>query len=160
PTELFFVPRVASIIQQHYQDEVIRRSAGASDEKGLEELEGRVMAEMRRSFLGDRLLFMAIGAAPVPPDLVSFLQRCFDVPVVEGYGATEVLVVATEHRIKVGSGVEWKLVDVPDLGYRTTDRPYPRGELYLKSHLAVPGYYKNERATKEHFDAEGFFHSG
>lgn len=39
---------------------------------------------------------------------------------------------------------EWKLVDVPDLGYYTTDKPFPRGELLIKTKTMIDGYYKHQ----------------
>ena len=39
--------------------------------------------------------------------------------------------------------LEFKLVDVPELGYLTTDKPFPRGELLLKTHSQIKGYYKH-----------------
>ena len=39
---------------------------------------------------------------------------------------------------------EWKLVDVPELGYFTTDKPFPRGELLLKTKTMISGYYKHQ----------------
>ena len=38
----------------------------------------------------------------------------------------------------------WKLVDVPDLGYYTTDKPFPRGELLIKTKTMIDGYYKHQ----------------
>ena len=52
------------------------------------------------------------------------------------------------------------LVDVPELGYRRTDRPYPRGALRVKSRRMIPGYYKNAEATAALFDAEGWLCMG
>ena len=39
---------------------------------------------------------------------------------------------------------EWKLVDVPELGYFTTDKPFPRGELLLKTKSMISGYHKHQ----------------
>ena len=39
----------------------------------------------------------------------------------------------------------YKLVDVPELGYSTRDKPYPRGELRIKTRLMVPGYFKHPK---------------
>ena len=40
---------------------------------------------------------------------------------------------------KIGANVtEWKLVDVPELGYSTTDKPFPRGELHIKTKAMIP----------------------
>ena len=34
--------------------------------------------------------------------------------------------------------IDYKLIDVPELGYFLTDKPYPRGELLVKSETAHP----------------------
>jgi fatty acid CoA ligase FadD9 len=56
--------------------------------------------------------------------------------------------------------LDYKLVDVPDLGYFATDRPHPRGELWVKTADVIPGYYKRPEVTAELFDADGWYHTG
>ena len=42
------------------------------------------------------------------------------------------------------------LLDCPVLGYLTSDKPFPRGEIVAKiSARTTPGYFKNEEATRE-----------
>lgn len=49
---------------------------------------------------------------------------------------------------KIGANVtEWKLVDVLELGYSTTDKPFPRGELHIKTKALIPGYYKQQKVS-------------
>jgi len=56
--------------------------------------------------------------------------------------------------------VDYKLVDVPELGYFHTDRPYPRGELLLKTENMFPGYYKRPQITAGVFDVDGYYRTG
>ncbi len=39
----------------------------------------------------------------------------------------------------------WKLRDVPELGYFTSDKPHPRGELLVITKAIVPGYFRHEK---------------
>jgi len=154
PTVLWTVPRVANVIYQRFQTEVIRRKAPGRD------AEAEVMEEMRRSFLGDRLMALTTGSAPTAPEVTSFLASCFDVPVIDGYGSTELGGVTADGRINRENVTAYELVDVPELGYRKTDQPFPRGELLVKTRRMVPGYYRNPEATREIFDEAGFFCTG
>ena len=56
--------------------------------------------------------------------------------------------------------IDYKLIDVPELGYFTTDKPYPRGELLVKSENSTPGYYKRPEVTAEAFDEDGYYRTG
>ena len=56
--------------------------------------------------------------------------------------------------------IDYKLVDVPELGYFLTDKPYPRGELLVKTATMMPGYFKRPDVTAEVFDADGYYRTG
>ena len=36
---------------------------------------------------------------------------------------------------------------MPELGYCTSDKPYPRGELLVRTHCSIPGYYKQPKVS-------------
>jgi len=39
------------------------------------------------------------------------------------------------------------LVDVPELNYFNSDKPNPRGEIWIRGPTVTQGYYKNRKAT-------------
>jgi fatty acid CoA ligase FadD9 len=149
PTSLFLVPRMAGVIHQEMLVEIAR---GKREEE--------VLHAMRKTTLGDRLLLITMGSAPTPLEVRSFLKRAFDVPVFDGYGSTEAGPLTYEEHVERDAVTRIKLVDVPELGYTTGDEPFPRGELRVMTTYAVPGYYKNEQATAELFDEDGFLITG
>ena len=87
----------------------------------------------------------------------------------EGYGQTEATAVVTATRAgdiipgHVGPPLpfcEVKLVDVPEMGYFSTDKPFPRGEVCSRGGHIFRGYYKDPKNTAEALDDEGWLHSG
>src|SRR5690349_14320156 len=58
------------------------------------------------------------------------------------------------------AGCEVKLVDVPEMNYRSTDQPFPRGEIWIRGDTVFKGYFKDEKNTKETIDPEGWLATG
>ena len=154
PTQLNFVPRIWDMLHQEYLSEVDRR--GASDGAAEEQ----VMVDLRQSLLGGRFVSALTGSAPISPELLSWVEQFLDMHLLEGYGSTEAGAVFVDGMIRRPPVIDYKLVDVPELGYYATDRPHPRGELLVKSEQMFPGYYKRPEVTAEVFDADGFYKTG
>ncbi|WP_327151861.1 carboxylic acid reductase [Nocardia sp. NBC_01329] len=157
PTQLAFVPRIWEMLFQRFRGVVQRRAAGTADAAGVEEA---VTAELRRDLLGGRYLAATTGSAPISPELRAWVESFLDLHLVDGYGSTEAGSIAVDGRLRRPPVIDYRLDDVRDLGYFHTDRPYPRGELLIRSEALIPGYYERPDATAEVFDADGWYHTG
>ena len=149
PTELNFVPRIWETLYAEYQRQVDRGSA-----------EAEVMDELRQHLLGGRFIFAMTGSAPTSPELKVWVEDLLEMHLLDGYGSTEAGMVLFDGEVQRPPVVDYKLVDVPDLGYYATDRPHPRGELLLLTENMFPGYYKRPRVTADVFDADGYYRTG
>ncbi|QZH58903.1 carboxylic acid reductase [Mycolicibacterium farcinogenes] len=150
PTQLSFVPRIWDMLFQEYQSR-LDRSGGSEDE---------VLAEVREDLLGGRFVSAMTGSAPISAEMKNWVERLLDMHLLEGYGSTEAGSVFVDGHIQRPPVIDYKLVDVPDLGYFRTDRPHPRGELLVKSEQMFPGYYKRPEITAEMFDEDGYYRTG
>jgi fatty acid CoA ligase FadD9 len=157
PTELNFVPRIWEMLYQEFRHEVDRRCADGADRVAVE---AEVMAEQRQRLLGGRFIFAMTGSAPTSPELAAWVEDVLEMHLMDGYGSTEAGVVLFDGEVQRPPVIDYKLVDVPDLGYFRTDKPHPRGELLLKTQNMFPGYYKRPEVTAEVFDADGYYRTG
>jgi len=110
------------------------------------------------------------GAAPASKGLIdNFLQKAQkDIRIRQGYGMTESAPVSLYTRVtlpenKMGStgqlvkGTQARivsLIDGKDMG------PHKSGELLIRGPQVMAGYLKNDKATKETIDEEGWLHTG
>jgi len=158
PTFLFFVPRVCDMLFQRFRSEVSRRVAAGADEAIAED---EVKTALREQVLGGRFILALSGSAPLSAELRAFMTSVLEIEMIDGYGSTEAAGAVTINNLVQRPPVtEYKLVDVPDLGYFGTDKPYPRGELLIKAETLIPGYFKRPELNGEIFDAEGFYRTG
>ena len=157
PTELNFVPRIWEMLYSEYQSEVGRRTAEGADRQAAE---SQVLVELRQELLGGRYIFAMTGSAPTSPELRTWVESLLEMHLLDGYGSTEAGMVLFDGEVQRPPVIDYKLVDVPDLGYFATDRPYPRGELLLKTENMFPGYYKRPEVTAGVFDEDGYYRTG
>jgi long-chain acyl-CoA synthetase len=94
------------------------------------------------------------GAAPIAPQVLEFFWA-LGVPVQEGYGQTEGTALATfnpREAARIGT------VGLPAPG--ATVRIAEDGEILVRGPGVFAGYYRNEAATRDTVDDEGWLHSG
>ncbi|OBB99592.1 oxidoreductase, partial [Mycobacterium sp. 852013-50091_SCH5140682] len=154
PTQLSFVPRIWDMLFQEYQSRLDQHGAASAD------VEEQVLAEVRQDLLGGRFVSAMTGSAPISAEMKAWVERLLQMHLLEGYGSTEAGSVFVDGHIQRPPVIDYKLADVPELGYLSTDRPHPRGELLVKSEQMFPGYYKRPEITAEMFDTDGYYRTG
>jgi long-chain acyl-CoA synthetase len=107
-----------------------------------------------RAALGGRCLGAVSGGAPLGERLGHFF-RGIGVTVFEGYGLTETTAAASvnhDEGLRIGSvgrplpGVDFAIAD--------------DGEVLIRGGIVMRGYWRNEQATQEAIDGDGWFHTG
>jgi long-chain acyl-CoA synthetase len=106
------------------------------------------------------------GGAALAVEVLREFERTFDCVILEGYGLSETSPVACfnhpDRVRKPGSigtpveGVEMRLVDEK----RAEVGPGEVGEIAIRGHNVMKGYWYRPDATAEAIDAEGWFYSG
>ncbi|MER5555534.1 carboxylic acid reductase [Streptomyces sp. NPDC002793] len=154
PTELTMVPRLCDMLLQQYRSELDRRA----DEPG--DISEAVKKDLRENFLGGRVAKAFVGTAPLSAELAAFVESCLGFHLYTGYGSTEAGGVTLDTVVQRPPVIDYKLVDVPELGYYGTDMPHPRGELLLKSQTLIPGYYGRPELNVTLLDPDGYYRTG
>ncbi|HZE15075.1 MAG TPA: AMP-binding protein, partial [Mycobacterium sp.] len=158
PTALNLVLRLCDLIFRPYRKELDQRSA---EDGSADRLDEAVKAALRQDFLGGRVISAMCGSAPLSKQMHAFMESLLDAPVADGYGATETGGgILRNGMIRRPPATDYKLLDVPELGYLTIDQPQPRGELYVKASNVIPGYFKHPVLSAQIFDEEGFYKTG
>ena len=111
-------------------------------------LADRLVLSKVRELFGGRLELALTGAAPIPLEVLEFLDAC-GITVLEGYGMTETCAAAT-------------LNTPEDPRFGTVGPPLPGtdvtiaedGEILLSGPNVFKGYHRNEEATRDVFDGD------
>ena len=155
---------------------VIARKAITDKMANLEQGKGvthafwdRVVFRKIKAILGGRIEIIISGSAPLEPKIMQFLRIAFCCTVIEGFGQTETSACSSFtpiDMIKTGCigipfpGVEFKLIDIPEMGYLSTDKPDPRGEICIRGDITFKGYYKDPESTKKTLTDDGWVLTG
>ncbi|MGM0553682.1 MAG: AMP-dependent synthetase/ligase [Pseudomonadota bacterium] len=114
----------------------------------------RIVARKVLDRLGGELRFAVCGGAPLPPPIARFFIG-LGLPVLHGYGMTEaspvVSVNSPDDNLPASIGKPLPGIEV---------RIGEMDELLTRSSSVMLGYWKNEEATRDTIDEEGWLHSG
>ena len=117
-------------------------------------LADRLVYSKVKDRLGGRLRIGISGGAPLAKEIIEFFHA-LDVLILEGYGLTECTTAATVNRM---SAFRFGTVGpaLPGTELRIADD----GEVLIRGDTVFAGYFKDEQATQEVLDADGWLRSG
>ena len=116
--------------------------------KAQHALADRLVLSRIRDLFGGRLELALTGAAPIPLEVLEFLDAC-GITVLEGYGMTETCAAATLNTPEaprygtVGPALPGTRVEIAE-----------DGEILLGGPNVFKGYHRNEEATREVFEGD------
>jgi long-chain acyl-CoA synthetase len=136
-----------------------KQQAGESVPAGLalqHRLANKLVYSKVKAKLGGRLRLPISGGAPLAKEIAEFFHT-IDILICEGYGQTE-CTTASNVNMPAPGGFRFGTVGpaIPGIEVRTADD----GEVLVRGPNVFGGYYKDEQATREVLDEEGWLHTG
>jgi len=122
------------------------------------DLRKKFFGQIRAAF-GGELKTVISGGAPLNKEIVDFFDG-IGITTLNGYGITECApIIAVNHSKKNRPGSVGPALLIDDV---KLDNPNEdgEGELTVKGSNVMLGYYKDEAATADAIDADGYFHTG
>jgi long-chain acyl-CoA synthetase len=134
------------------RDDRLTDSSGCDAGTELEALKANLRHAARQA-LGGRVKYITYGGAAMPSPILRFFDM-IGVPLVGSYGSTEC------------GGVT--LCGIGNAKPESLGKPFPNvelrfaedGELLVRGPTVTPGYFQDPQATREAFDADGWFRTG
>ena len=109
---------------------------------------------------GDNFYEVVIGGASFNQEIEQFLRR-INFPYTVGYGATECapIICYSDYKTFV-PGSCGRVVTHNELRINSSDPMHTPGEILVRGMNVMLGYYKNEEATRQALDSDGWYHTG
>ncbi len=122
------------------------------------DLRSKLFGEIRAAFGGEVKMIIS-GGAPINPDILYFFNS-IGISNLNGYGITECAPIIAVNRSKnVVKGSVGNVLDIDTVKIHEPNED-GEGEILVTGPNVMLGYYKDEEATKEAFDEDGYFKTG
>ena len=169
PTALGSMPQSWNVLYKSYQAE--RQMIETKYEHKTDRDEGAFAAEVIaldrrfRRCLGNRVRALNCGGATPIPDVQAWLARIFNGAIItENYAATECGGITTsdgrsdDEMYCLKAGVKLRLEDWGE--FKSSDLPFPRGEIVVKTSRMASGYLNRPDLTAAAFTPDGWYRTG
>ena len=155
-----FCRKIKAAVKEKGLDKNLERMMKISDKlvKGKIDLRRKMFSSILSSF-GGKLNMLVSGGAPLPSETYKFFTS-LGIEVVVGYGITECSPLISANRVGfnedgcAGIPIPSATVKIDAVG------DDGEGEICVKGPNVMLGYYKDEAATDETFDGDGYFRTG
>ncbi len=122
------------------------------------DLRKKLFGAIRAAFGGEVSMIIS-GGAPINPEIIDFFEA-IGISTLNGYGITECApIVAVNRSLNVVPGSVGNVLDIDTVKILEPNED-GEGEICVKGSNIMLGYYKDEEATNEAFDADGYFRTG
>ena len=122
------------------------------------DLRKKLFGAIRAAFGGEVSMIIS-GGAPINPEILEFFEA-IGISTLNGYGITECApIVAVNRSLNVVPGSVGNVLDIDTVKINEPNED-GEGEISVKGPNIMLGYYKDEEATTEAFDSDGYFRTG
>ena len=158
-----FYRKIQANIKAQGKEKLVRRMMKLSNfirkaSFGLIDLRRKLFGAIRDAF-GGEVSMIITGGAPVNSEIVAFFEG-IGISTLNGYGITECAPLISVNRSRnIVPGSVGTVLDMDEVKIADPNED-GEGEICVKGPNVMIGYYKNDEATREAFDEEGFFKTG
>ena len=155
-----FYRRIMANLKEKKKEKLVARMIKVSNgmlKVGID-VRAKLFGEIRAAF-GGKVKMIISGGAPINPDILNFFEA-IGISTLNGYGITECAPIIAVNRSK--NPVRGSVGHVLDIDTVKIDHPNEdgEGEIWVTGPNVMLGYFKDEAATKDAIDEEGYFKTG
>ncbi|MGB2983502.1 MAG: AMP-binding protein [Candidatus Bipolaricaulia bacterium] len=154
PTIILGVPKLYNVLYGRVRDSIAKSGLKRMIHRSSPTLMGKLV---KKKLFGKQFRFFTSGGAPLNPEAAAGFRE-MGIGIMEGYGLTETAPLLTmceafaeEPGMVAVEGIEIRIDHPDDDGV---------GEVLSRGPNTMAGYYKNQAATDEVIDSDGWFHTG
>ncbi|MGM9626062.1 MAG: AMP-binding protein [Eubacteriales bacterium] len=155
-----FYRKIMATVKEQGKEKLLFRMIAVSNgmrRVGID-LRAKLFGSVREAF-GGQVKMIISGGAPINQEILSFFES-IGISTLNGYGITECApIVAVNRSRRVIPGSVGPVFDIDTV---RIDQPNEdgEGEICVLGPNVMLGYYKDEAATAEAIDEDGYFHTG
>ena len=155
-----FYRRIMANLKEKKKEKLVARMIKVSNgmlKVGIDVRE-KLFGEIRAAF-GGKVKMIISGGAPINPEILNFFEA-IGISTLNGYGITECAPIIAVNRSK--NPVRGSVGHVLDIDTVKIDHPNEdgEGEIWVTGPNVMLGYFKDEAATKDAIDEDGYFKTG
>ncbi len=155
-----FYRRIKATLKEKGKEKLVARMIKVSNalrKTGID-VRAKLFGEIRAAFGGEIKMIIS-GGAPINPEIIDFFEA-IGITTLNGYGITECAPIISVNRSRnVVKGSVGTVLDIDHVEIHAPNED-GEGEIWVTGPNVMLGYYKDEKATAEAIDEEGFFKTG